>query len=318
MTTQNEDVERLIEILEMPAMMEAEYARSILESASPPSDDELATMLRAHWHESITEQKEIRFRDSFDSALKVYQYVDLAIACGYIKLGGETTDIIKNGLEPLVSRPAAREYLGFYDYDDVARLGHYIGFLPSSETIDALPKHFDCPMRFAAYFDVMLTHDEVGAVDAILDRMDDYLIKDIETHEDQWNFLEIGAYRKHSYAALKDPMEKRTIGLVNFVMDYGDFFKPLNKIERRVFVMPIRYWLCKLFGYDRNDDGRWEQDDDQNWADKGVVGEWVFSKYFQGEVTPERYLDSLSVLKQVLLDSISTRKNSGFLSDSAT
>lgn len=307
MTTSNENVERLSEILAMPAMKEAEYSRSILESLDPPDEEELAILLRAHWLNPITEQSEIMFRDSFDSALKIYQYVDLAIVCGYVKLGGETADIIKNGLEPLVSRPSARDYLGFYDYDDVARLGHYIGFLPSSDIIGALPKHSDCPMRFAAYFDVMLTHHEVGAVDAFLDRMDDYLIKGMETHEDQWVFLQTGKPSKNADDAFKSILEKRTIGLVHFVMDYGEFFKPLDSIERQIFAMPIRYWLCKLFGYERNDEGIWKQDDYQNWADKGVTGDWVFSKLFNGEVTLDEYTKSLNVLHQVLLHTIKSR-----------
>lgn len=264
-----ENQARLGEILGMPAADRGRKARAII--VAEASSRRLRVAMRPHWEKAITDPWELDLRGSLDDAMTPFQYADLAIACGYVDLDGTTRQTLHDALSPFFSDASVVGFMRDYDYDDVLRLAERVGVRPSTQ-----PHPVEqCPMRFAAFFDIANTHDEDPNVEAFIARMDDYLEGD-EEHEDYWDFLEQPLVQdRPPQDAGEEMMRSRTLGMLTFIQDYADFFKPLDARETRLFAMPIRYWLAKLFGYERDERGRWVHDEELDWASTLLEAPWV-------------------------------------------
>lgn len=269
--THSENLERLQEILTMPASSRGSLIRNAIETRRF-SDRKFTEIFRPFWITPIEDSEEIEMRSSLDDALKVHQYLDLAIACGYIELDGAAKQVIRSDLVDLVSKSYVERFMSDHDYDDVFRLAQRVGLREGNEEVGIMP----CPMRYASFLDIAMAHDEDPNVNSFLDRLDDYLLS-FEEHEDYWTYLAktdlcLSADQKNTREKI---FRARTYGMITFVRDYADFFRPLDQVERSLFAAPVRYWLAKLFGYERDHAGQWTYDEDVDWSISIRTAPWA-------------------------------------------
>lgn len=269
--TRSENQERLQEILTMPASRGGALIRNAIRTHRF-SDRKFTTIFRPFWVTAIEDQEEIELRSSLDDALKVHQYLDLAIACGYVELDGPAEQAIRSDMGGLVSKSYVESFMSDHDYDDVFRLAQRVGLRTGNEDVAIVP----CPMRYASFLDIAMAHDEDPNVNAFLDRLDDYVFS-FEDHQDYWDYLERTDLRLGADPgnAREQAFLSRTYGMITFVRDYADFFYPLDPVEQKLFAAPVRYWLAKLFGYERDEAGHWTHDEEIDWSTSIRTAPWA-------------------------------------------
>lgn len=246
----------------------------LLEKTMGDQDYMFRTAMTPHWIREPS-SKDIELRDSLDQALTGLELLELAVQSGYLPLQAVAEEA-RNDLAVLLWSPATRSYVQAYDYDLVCFLADRVGLPLREKGLEHLPiEREDEDIRFADFLDLYSDLYENKAVREWQYRLDDYT-RGSETHEAYWDFLKNGSKAK-AQSYLLELHQLRTLGMVQFLIGYAQFFETLNPDVWPMYGSAISYWLETFFGFDRNNNGRLEYDEDFDWSDPAyLLGKGVF------------------------------------------
>ncbi len=235
-------------------------------------------ILRDHATRKIDDQDDRRLRESLDHALFALELLELSIQSGYLSLDGVRKSA-QETIATLLWHSSVREYLSTYNYDLVKYLALRVGLPVDSDCMSSrLPsERHDEDIRFIEFLSITKAMYENEFVESWKARLDDYLYPKLEDHWSFWKYLKLGK-RATSKSVLLSKHRERAVGMFIFLLEYGSFFRTLNRDQWPLYGSAIRYWLDRFFGYERSVTGRKaRRNAEKDWSDYDyLLGRGIF------------------------------------------
>jgi hypothetical protein len=230
-----------------------EQSRLARERVTRLSPTEASRYFRSHYGETIRDQNEIAFRESFDQALEELQLLELAVACGYLPL-----DVVRPAAEPdlrmLLGSSPAKAYLKTYDFVPVRFLAARLGVDLGLEPVTPPPIKPSGALRYATFLALHSDFTASPTIEQFTRLLDDYRFNGLINA----GFLKdrlAGKPGAVMTASQQAAFERLCLGLVEFVQTLGDLFLQLEPGERPLFGCVYAYWLSHFFGVRRTANG---------------------------------------------------------------
>jgi hypothetical protein len=207
---------------------------------------QLATVLRAHFNDPITDEEEQDTRDALDEALTVPQLYELAVQTGYLP-AEEVRRPARRILKDLLWSAPARGFVATYDYVAVPMLAARVGV---SGLGPVQPPQTDpnSALRFAGFLAHLRAFHADQGIQTWTGFLDDY-IQEKNEQDKLWRYLrgerQTGPARSAQLLG----------GCQLFVASLAGAFHVLDDDELGRFGLIHAYWLQKFFGYKLDDRG---------------------------------------------------------------
>lgn len=201
----------------------------------------LSHLLRFHWDEDI-EDGEVAKRDSFDEALAVPQFYELAVVTGYLRLDDVWVDA-RRRLVRLLWSPAARRYVRGYGLVTVESLAARVRVRLDEPQVDPPPAQAGNERHFAALLAEYRHWYEDEGLYAWLTILDD--INYGEATADDIYILLQGHDVGRRVAA---DATVALAGMLDFSARLSRLSRSLSEAEKPIYGAFVHYWLAKYFG----------------------------------------------------------------------